>query len=422
MLLEFSCSNHKSIKDKVVLSMIAGKDSTFEDDLLHYRNLRILRQAVIYGANGSGKSNLVDAIQFVKNLVVNSINHRSGEGILQVPHKLLGFEHDSIYRIQFVAEGVRYAYGFTLRNMLVTDEYLYYFPNGRQVKIFERLENDSYKEGDRFKNKFEACQSVLKPNRLFLSCAEDRSKVYEIHQAFSFFRNQLVIYRESDVNNWFEYSMQIMHQSSAVKNAVISFMRGLGAQIKDISIKITKEDLDVSLLPPFLSDEFKANIARNVNKIDVQIIYDKFSIDFYHESSGVQKLLKFLVPLINIIRTGKVLVCDEIEATLHEAIVYKLVSLFGKIKASNLPQIIFTTHDTSILSLDLFRRDQIWFTELKLEDRGTDFYSLVEIKNVRKDDNIARGYIAGKYGAIPMLNVDLAKIISELQEDGGNGA
>ena len=121
-----------------------------------------------------------------------------------------------------------------------------------------------------------------------------------------------------------------------------------------------------------------------------------------------------LCPLIDIMVNGKVLVCDEIESSLHESLVFGLVKLFMSVSPEQFAQLIFTTHETGLLNLDLFRRDQIWFTELKSEDRSTDLYSLAEIKNVRKEDNFERGYISGKYGAIPMLNLDFANVISNM--------
>ena len=127
MLLEFSCSNHKSFMDKVMFSMIAGKDDTNEELLYEFGNLRVLNSAIIYGANGSGKSNFVDAILFVKNMVTNSIHHQPGQQVRQLPHKLLSLNDDSEYNIQFVTKGIRYAFGFTLSKSLIKEEYLYVF-------------------------------------------------------------------------------------------------------------------------------------------------------------------------------------------------------------------------------------------------------------------------------------------------------
>ena len=149
---------------------------------------------------------------------------------------------------------------------------------------------------------------------------------------------------------------------------------------------------------------------------NLSVIYDGFEVDLMtEESTGIRKLFEFICPLIDILARGKVLICDELESNFHEAIVYKLVDMFRTLKTPMFAQMFFTTHDTSILSLDLFRRDQIWFTELSKDTRATDLYSLAEIKNVRKDENIGKGYITGKYGAIPMLNQNLAVTINSLR-------
>ena len=132
------------------------------------------------------------------------------------------------------------------------------------------------------------------------------------------------------------------------------------------------------------------------------------------ESTGIKKLFAILCPIIDILVNGKVLICDELESSLHESLVYGLVKLFINTETETFAQMIFTTHETGLLNLDLFRRDQIWFTELTKDERSTDLYSLAEIKNVRKEENFGKGYIAGKYGAIPMLNLDFAKIVSQM--------
>ncbi len=415
MLLEFSCSNHKSIRDEVVFSTLAGTDTTHEDKVKSVDDLRVLKSAVIYGANGSGKSNFIDAIAFVKTLVVRSITHQPGEGIRQIPHKLDSFEKGSSYRVQFITKGIRYVFGFTLKNMIVAEEYMYFFPNGRQTKIFERSA-ESFTPGSKFRGKFNSCKDVLKPNRLFLSCAANFSAVEEISNAYSFFADELIIYGPSNAANWMNYSLYQIKQDENIKNAVISFMRELGMGVKDIVVTIDQKQLESSELPPFLSDEFKnVLLQKKVDAINAKVVYDSFETDLIkEESTGVQKLFGMLCPLIDIMVNGKVLVCDEIESSLHESLIFGLVKLFMSVSPEQFAQLIFTTHETGLLNLDLFRRDQIWFTELKSEDRSTDLYSLAEIKNVRKEDNFGRGYISGKYGAIPMLNLDFANVISNM--------
>lgn len=417
MLLEFTCSNYRSIKDKITFSMIAGKDTTAEDTLIMYDKFRVLRSSAIYGANGSGKSTFVDAIHFVRSLILNSINHQPGQGIFQLPNKLLSVDQDSTFTIQFVKDQTRYAFGFTVNKMLISDEYLYYFPRGRQVVIYERDENNFY-PGDRFKGKFESCKDVLKPNRLFFSCAANFSAVPEIESAYAFFRDDLVVYRGLGTDDWMNYSLNTISQDPRTKELVIDFLHNLGTGIKDIEINKTSKAVDPAVIPPFLSDEFKAFLTTNeVDVFDTRIVYDKFSVELQYESTGIRKLIEFVCPLVDILRKGKVLICDEMEASFHESIVYGIVSLFKIPDSANSSQIIFTTHDTSILDLNLFRRDQIWFTELTKDNRSTDLYSLAEIKNVRKDENVGKGYISGKYGAIPMLNANLANIVSQEEND-----
>lgn len=413
MLLEFSCSNHRSIRDEILFSAIAGSDKTHAENIEKVADVEVLKSSVIYGANGSGKSNFIDAISFVKNLVSNSINHQPGQGILQVPHKLEGYERKSNYKIQFVVDGIRYAFGFSLKNMLVAEEYLYYFPNGRQTKIFER-DGEEYSAGRNFRNRFNSCKDVLKPNRLMLSCAANFSSVDEVTAAYRFFNDELVIYSSGNQENWMNYSLHQINASEKVKATVLKFLNALGTGIKDIYVDIKKEDLDVSHLPPFLSDEFKKILLQEkIDAISAKVLYEGFETDLIsEESTGIKKLFGILCPFIDIIANGKVLVCDELESNLHESLLFGLVKQFVNTRGSKPAQLIFTTHETGLLNLDLFRRDQIWFTENKSADRSTDLFSLTEIRNVRKDENFGKGYIAGKYGAIPMLNLNFANVIS----------
>lgn len=416
MLLEFLCSNHKSIRRPIVFSALAGKDTSNEEFVTEINGIRVLRSAVIYGANGSGKSNFIEALGFVKKLVLNSINHQPGEGIRQLPHKLETPSTDSMYRIQFMIGKIRYAFGFTLNNLMVKEEYLYYFPNGRQTKIYERTEN-TFEEGAKFKGKFETCKNVLKPNRLLLSCAANFSSVKEVEDVFVFFRDDLVVYNAHNLDdNWMNYSLMQMNSNAAMKSIVIQMMRMLDVNVKDLEVKIEQQKLPLNetAFPDFLSDDFKKMLMQeSMNAIRAKVIYDTFETDLLgEESTGVKKLFAFLSPLIDIMINGKVLICDELETSLHEAIAHGIVQIFRSNNLNPHAQLIFSTHDTSLLDLDIFRRDQVWFTELNKEDRSTELFSLAEIKNVRKDEKFGKGYIAGRYGAIPMLNTSFANIVS----------
>ena len=297
----------------------------------------------------------------------------------------------------------------------ITEEYLYYFPNGRQAKIFDR-KDEKFTVGSKFRGKFSSCKDVLKPNRLLLSCAANFTAVEEVADAFSFFNNELVVYSAENQDNWMNYSLYQINSNEKMKRVVLSLTQDLGMGVKDIKVSIDQKKMESIELPPFLTDEFKNMLLQTkVDAITAKVVYEKFETDLLQdESTGVRKLFALLCPMIDILVNGKVLLCDELEASLHEALVYELVKLFMTIKTDKFAQIIFTTHETGLLNLDLFRRDQIWFTEMEGTDRSTDLYSLAEIKNVRKDDNFGKGYITGKYGAIPMLNVNFADIVSKM--------
>lgn len=413
MLLEFTCSNHKSIKEKVYFSMIAGSDNTSEELLKVFGNFRVLRSAVIYGANGSGKSNFIHALSFMRDLVSNSINHQPGQGVFQARHKLSTEETPSEYSIQFVRNDIRYAYGFSVKQNLIQEEYLYYFPKGRQVKIFER-NGMEIKPGDRYKGMFDISISILKDNRLFLSCAANYSNIKEMEEAFMFFNTDMVVYNP-EINNWTEYSIELMQNNDMIKKVFLDILRALGTGAKDVKVKLEKiklADLPQELQLP---DALKNLIGtQEANRIDAKIVYDQFEVDLMtEESSGVKRLFQMICPIIDILNKGKILICDELEASLHESVIFQIVQLFQQYQKDKFAQLIFSTHDTSLLDTDLFRRDQVWFTQLNTKERATDLYSLVEIKNVRKSENLEKGYVSGKYGAIPMLN---KKFFHELEE------
>lgn len=415
MLLEFLCSNFKSIKEEIRFSMIAGSDKTNELYLKNIGNFRVLRSAIIYGPNGSGKSNFIQALSYMKDIVCNSIQYQPGQHIFQPYHKLSSIDTPSEFKIQFIKNDIRYAYGFSILKNKIIDEYLYFFPKGRQTKIFERV-NLCVKPGDKYKNEFELSESALKNNRLFLSCVANFSNNHEIENAFKFFMEDIVIYNPN-VNNWTEYSIELMQKNEKIKNIFVDILKSFDTGIKDVEVKLEKVSMNDLSNELFLPSSIKMLIKdQEANKIEAKVIYDDFTIDLMsEESTGIKKLFEIICPMIDILNTGKILVCDEIEANLHESIVYNIVKIFHNYHKDKFAQLIFTTHDTSLLDSQLFRRDQIWFTQLT-QSRSTDLYSLVEVKNVRKTENLEKGYLLGKYGAIPLLNDKVINFIKQYEE------
>lgn len=182
-----------------------------------------------------------------------------------------------------------------------------------------------------------------------------------------------------------------MRQNEKIKNTFVEILQALGTGVKDIKVKLEKARLTAQDLPQEMPEAIKTLLtSQETNMIEAKLVYDEFKTDLMaEESTGIIKLFEIICPIIDIINTGKILVCDEIENSLHESIVYQMVKLFIEARKDQFAQLIFSTHDTSLLDSSLFRRDQIWFTQLD-EQRVTDLYSLVEIKNVRKTENLEK--------------------------------
>ena len=387
MLLEFSCSNFKSIKEKVTFSAIATNNIKNEKYLKKFDDFRVLHTSVIYGPNGAGKSNIFKGIGFMRDLVIKSRENRPGEVLKQPTHKM-AHDKKSEFNMQYIINDIRYAYGFVLKDNLVDEEYLYYFEDKNAVKVFEREEGEVCL-GEKFeKNKvlLEIIENEIGDNKLLLSCIGDKSDIFEINNAFLFFKEYLVI-QNSDVKTERKNCIKVMMESEKMRELIISVFREFDSDLKDIKIESSGENLDDK-------------------GIRIKFVYDEFETDLYkEESTGINKLFDLVLPIVESFINGKVMIVDEIELNLHRNIAYKIISLFNTHLPNNSDQLIFTSHDISLLSLNLFRNDQIWFAQLG-KGRATELYSLVEIKNIRADENIAKGYIMGRYGAVPSFKND----------------
>ena len=387
MLLEFSCSNFKSIKEKVTFSAIATDNIKNEKYLKKFDDFRVLHTSVIYGPNGAGKSNIFKGIGFMRDLVIKSRENRPGEVLKQPTHKMAQ-DKKSEFNMQYIINDIRYAYGFVLKDNLVDEEYLYYFEDKNAMKVFERKEGEVC-FGEKFEeNKvlLEIIENEIGDNKLLLSCIGDKSDIFEINNAFLFFKEYLVI-QNSDVKTERKNCIKVMMESEKMRELIISVFRELDSDLKDIKIESSGENLDDK-------------------DIRIKFVYDEFETDLYkEESTGINKLFDLVLPIVESFINGKVMIVDEIELNLHRNIAYKIISLFNTHLPKNSAQLIFTSHDISLLSLNLFRNDQIWFAQLG-KDRATELYSLVEIKNIRADENIAKGYIMGRYGAVPSFKND----------------
>lgn len=416
MLLEYRCSNYKSIKDEVLFSMSASSDTEHSDKLIDFKKLKINKATAIYGANGSGKSSLLESCLFLTSLVSNKPS-QPGDKILVIPHALSGIDDPTEFLIHFERKGIRYVYGISVTEDRVEKEFLYHFKVGRKAKIFDRV-GEEYTFGAKYKSDLNKALSFQKENRVFLNTAANFTNNEDITNAFLFFKEDLVVNLPSFMNNWREYSFNMINKNPEFKKKVVTAFNNLGIDIKDIkteSFNIPLHDELVENIPADIKEIIKSSMGEEKTLYLKKVLFDYgiFSVDIDRESTGIKRLFEVLCPLIDIIENDRVLLWDEIEMGLHSSILDTLIKIFLNEKDSK-AQLIFTTHDISLLNLDNLRRDQIWFTELDKEERKTDLYSLFDFKNIRKTDNISKNYIEGRYGAIPFIKTNLQSIQEEV--------
>lgn len=423
MLLEFSVRNFLSIKDEVTLNMVASKDDSFENNTFVYENgkskKRALKAAVLYGANASGKSNILKAMSFVSFLIKKSHEMQQGRLICRIPFKLDKncLREPSEFKIVFIYEGIKYLYMFSVVETEVIEEYLYYYPNGRQSTIFERNKG-KYKFTIDIERQTELKDKFDSKNKLFLATESlwEYEKAKAPFKWLSEYFNVFINHEDLEA-----YTGGSMVENLKISNAVKKYMKYADMDIEDIDVDVKKKD-DLFSLEIFkeLSNEEREDIIKDIDDksriLDIKTlhkgtdengkIYNVY-FDLSQESEGTKKYFGILGPFFHVLSNGYTIVIDELDIRLHTLLVIKLVQLFlnPKINKKN-AQLIFSTHDTNLLDEDILRRDQIWFVEKK-EDKSTDLYSLYDFGGVRKGEKIEKGYLQGKYGAIPFFKGDL---------------
>lgn len=418
MLLEFTVRNFLSIKDEVTLNMVASKDDSFKDNTFVYENgkseKRALKTAVLYGSNASGKTNILKAMGFVSALINKSHEMQQGRMINRMPFKLdrRCLLEPSEFKIVFMHESIKYLYMFSVTETEVVEECLYYYPNGRQSTIFER-NKDEYKFTVDIERQAELKQKFHSKNKLFISTESlwEYEKAKAPFKWLSEYFNVFIDHKDLE-----GYTRRNISGDADMKGVIKKYLKFADFDIEDIFIENKKKD-DVSLIGVFdlFEDENDLNLMKNITD-DVQFIHKGIDekgkeisvpLKLSEESDGTQKYFGILGPFLEVLKNGYTIVIDELDIRLHTLLVIKLVQLFlnPNINKNN-AQLIFSTHDTNLLDEDILRRDQIWFVEKK-KDRSTDLYSLYDFGGVRKSERIEKGYLQGKYGAIPFFKGDL---------------
>jgi AAA15 family ATPase/GTPase len=400
MLLEFSVTNFRSIKEKQTLSFLKTK---LKSDNLggNYttitlstgKTLDVLNTAVIYGANASGKSNIVLALTTMLNTIIDSFNYKQNENIPNIDNFAFGSNKETEFEIDFInQQGVRFVYGFLTTKEKIIDEWLYQYPKGRPQNLIDRENTNTWGEMTALSGQKKLLQTTTKDVSLFLSTAyqfnnEALSKIYDnltqIRGVMGDFHPKMTVDK-------------ILHDSK--KQEVLDFLQAADISIDDILIEEKEidqqnwSDLEINVKPQ----------TNRIVQISIFTLHNKIKFDFSSESSGTQKLFSLIGAWLDVLENGYTLILDELQNSLHPKLVEYLVKMFHNPEINkNGAQLIFTTHETSLLDQNIFRRDQIWFCEK--ENNATEVFSLADFKVRKGVDDIEKAYLSGRYGAVPNL-------------------
>lgn len=419
MLLQFSVNNHKSIKDTIAFSMLkASKD---KGNTFKLRQYELLKSAIVYGANASGKSNFLKSIAFMSRFVLNKDKVIQSTDTLNYQPFRLSTETDdasSTFEIVFFIGETKYRYGFETDKTTVYSEWLYADEKGKEAKLFYRdsdeedyVNQNKFKEGYIFFDKNNS-QIKISKNQLFIwKCDQNDG---EISKAILNWFNRVNFIDGMDHDGYIKFTMKQM-ENEEFKQEMINLVKTADIGIDNILLE--KKDVPMNIVEtlPFPKemkekilkegglkevslDTYHKKYDENNNEID-SVIFDLNK----EESIGTRKFFKMTAPILDTLKEGKILIIDELDASLHPMLTKSLIEMFHneKINTKN-AQLIFATHDTNLLTPKLFRRDQIWLSE-KDKYGATKIYSLAQFNDVRSKENFEKNYIQGKYGAIPYL-------------------
>ena len=418
MLLEFRVKNFLSIKDEVCLDLKATNITDFGDiNLIHTERHNILKGAVIYGANSSGKSNLIKAMSTMRRIVFQSFEKSSTSELNIEPFLLdtVSETEPSFFEVTFLLNNIKYRYGFELTNSKIKAEWLMEAKKIAEKYLFVREDdgidvNPQYKEAKDLEEK-------TRDNALFLSVI-DQFNGKLASQIMKWFNNFITISglkHERYKSVTFE-----MLEKEESKHLLQSFYNDLDLGFNNVAIK--KKDFNSTDIPDDMPEHIVKQLISDLEGkkiVNVKTIHKKRNplnnsltdVEFdmrSQESSGTNKVFNISGPIFDALTDGGILVIDELDASLHPLLTLSITRLFNSTQHNpKNAQLIFSTHDTNLFSYGKFRRDQIYFIE-KDKNFSSDLYSLVEYKGnggitVRKDRKFEKDYIQGRYGAIPFI-------------------
>ncbi|HDN25560.1 MAG TPA: ATP-binding protein [Thioploca sp.] len=408
MLLRFGVSNYRSISDYQEVLLAASSLKEHQAQVISVKGLeaKILPAIGIYGANASGKSNVLQAFAFMRRLLLKS--HANGSatgGIARTPFQLDPevLKQPSHFDCDVLIDNVRYHYGFVIDDDRVREEWLYAYPSKHRQVWFHRQYNEepTFYFGKCLKGKNKTIKALTRDNSLFLSAAaqnnhQQLSKIYRYFEEHYFFR--------LNAEHSFEHFETSYLDNGMMKTQIIEFLKGADTGI--IDARIEKREIavtDKSIIETIRTALEKGSSEINTLRFGHQSIGGKeIFLKLGDESRGTLQLLTLLGPLFEALDHSKVIFIDELDTSMHSLLSLQLLKLLNSpISNKGGAQLIFTTHDTNLFDGTVLRRDQIWFTE-KDKKGATHLYPLTDIRT-RPTDNFETGYLQGHFGGIPFL-------------------
>lgn len=431
MLVEFTFKNYRSFRDEATLSLEATGLSSFKNSIIEYNNVKLLPCVAIYGKNGGGKSNVIRAfwlaVQFIKN--AQRTQHENAE-IPVIPFALndYSFAQPTQFEFIYILDKIKYWYGFSATKKKVVEEYLYHAPKGQKALVFKR-------DGQQFsfteeKAKRTLISKAVANNQLFFSIACTMNDSACI-SAMRWFRDCVFFSRDyTDIpKQLIEYS-----EDKTMLRSISEYAKAADVGIDDMSFEFNSKEInDDFSFPDNIPEGVKAALTQFMhvlsetsNNSEIRLKMGQltakarhlgknldgglscFDLDLSDESDGTRKLMALSPAIESALKNSGVLLVDEIERELHPTLVNYIVSKFQSKRTNPFgAQIIFTTHNTELMNLELLRKDQLYFVDKKANDGISELYSLSEF-TTRTTDNIRKGYLIGRYGAIP--NVDIEEV------------
>jgi AAA15 family ATPase/GTPase len=429
MIIDFTVENFKSIKEEQTFSMLVSNPKDEHPDNLfqpgNEKNISLLKTAIIYGANASGKTNLIIALNALNFFVINSTDLKLGEEIpVYEPFKLDKScqSMPTKFEMEFIgSDKIRYRYAVSFNKREILFEELIFYPKGQAARLFLREKGKKIKYGAHFKGMRRNIENELIPNNLFLSKAansnhEQLKDIYlHFYENFEFHTG---VHSFGGIPKM-TTAMLRTEENDNFKKKLINFLIAADTGIQSVGFEKRKMNGEVEF-PDDMPDDTKRKFLELFSQkpITSHKLFDgekeagEIWFDLDEESGGTTRMYELAGKIIPALEQGHTFFVDELDNSLHPHLSEYILKLFNNPDTNpNNAQLIAATHDATLLDLKIFRRDQVWFTR-KNRFGATEIFSLDEFKKneVRKNTPFGKWYLDGRFGAIPLINKEIFRI------------